>query len=83
MKVREIENDAEEGFRPFTLALTFEDASTARLMWHVFNRLNLWTAIKSNIGGTYGVYTATPPVAEDFAAYSHAVCSAIKKHVDI
>jgi hypothetical protein len=55
MKLRnKIESDNQ--FKAFDITLTIESEDEARLLWHVFNRGNLWDAINDgsyNLNGEY------------------------------
>lgn len=78
MKVREIDEKEVEGFKPFTLAFTFENEGEARLMWHVFNHTQLW---KDMSKVNYGRGFIKP--APNFIPNSDIVQSLILDHVRV
>ena len=53
MKLIDDDEKGKEVFKPFDMTLRFETKGEARLMWHVFNRNNLWPAIEACYCGGY------------------------------
>lgn len=81
MKVREIDGERDDGFRPFTLAFTFETEGEARLMWHVFNHNKLWSDMSSEGYGGSGYIKPAPNFTK--TGNSHEVRDLICDHVRV
>ena len=69
-----------QGFKPFDMTLRFETEAEARLMWHVFNRLNLWDAI---LDGSYSGNHYIEPDNNFSLDCSEEIKSLIASHVPI
>jgi hypothetical protein len=70
MKLIESNEPKDNPFTPFRITFEFETATEARLMWHIFNRLDLFLAMRCEErgGGTYGtIYNQ--PVDNEFGDY--------------
>jgi len=73
------EANQEKKFEPFDLSIRVETEDEARLLWHVFNRLNLTEAI---FGETYGAEDEyIKPKIDDIT--SDEICDFISEKVRI